>query len=48
MISWFRYVPHDMVKDYVTKGWEIADTLADTKHGEFSVLMVWKGEGEPK
>lgn len=39
MISWFRYVPHENVSEYLLKGWEVADTLWGTKHGDFSVLM---------
>ena len=48
MISWFRFVTHDSVEDYLAKGWVIADTLFGTKHGDFAVLMRFAGEGEPK
>lgn len=48
MISWFQYVPHDQVESYLAKGWVIADTMLGTPHGNYSVLMKYTGEGEPK
>lgn len=48
MITWFRYVPHESVSEYLGKGWEIADDLSSTHHGDYAVLCVWKGDGEPK
>lgn len=48
MISWFRYVTHESVSEYLSSGWEIADTLNGTSHGQYSVLMRWTAEGEPK
>jgi hypothetical protein len=44
---WLRYVPHAEVPSYLAKGWEISDDFRDCHHGAHSVLMVWKGEGEP-
>ena len=37
----FRYVAHHQVLDYARLGWTIADTLAGSPHGEYSILMVW-------
>ena len=48
MITWLRYVTHDAVPEYLAKGWVVSDTLDGTPHSHFAVLMVWKGEGEPK
>lgn len=48
MITWFRYVPHSSIQEYLSKGWEIADDLRTTHHGSHAVLCVWKGDGEPK
>lgn len=48
MISWFRYVPHDMVEDFLAVGWIIVDDMQGTHHGAYSVLMKYTGEGEPK
>jgi hypothetical protein len=47
-VSWFKYVPHENVSEYLLKGWEVADSLNGTNHGFFAVLMKWAGEGEPK
>ena len=48
MITWLRYVPISEVGEYLAKGWAISDDMATCHHGEYSVLCVWKGEGEPK
>lgn len=48
MITWFRYVPHSSIQEYLSKGWEIADTLNGTSHGQYAVLMKFAGDGEPK
>jgi hypothetical protein len=45
--QWFRYVVHAQIGSYLSKGWTIADDLAGTSHGAWSVLMKWTGEGEP-
>jgi len=47
MISWFRYVLHRQVAEYEAKGWILADDLAGTSHGNWSVLMKWEGQDEP-
>jgi hypothetical protein len=47
-ISWLRYVPLAAVGEYLARGWVISDDMATCHHGEYSVLCVWKGEGEPK
>ena len=48
MITWLRYVPLAEVGEYLAKGWAISDDLTGCPHGNYSVLCVWKGEGEPK
>lgn len=48
MITWLKYVTHDAVPEYLAKGWVVSCDLSPTHHGEYAVLMVWKGEGEPK
>lgn len=48
MITVLRYVAHGDVLLRLAQGWEIADDLYGTNHGHFSVLMIWKGEGEPQ
>ncbi len=47
MIQWLRYVAHSEIEKYRALGWEISDDLSGTSHGRWSVLMCWKGEGEP-
>lgn len=48
MISYFQYVPHHSVNDFISRGWVIADTFADIHHGAYSILMKWEGHGEPR
>lgn len=43
----FRYVPHADVQRRMAEGWVVADDLAGTNHGWYSVLMQWQGAGEP-
>lgn len=45
--GWFRYVPHSRVEAYTSLGWAEADRFGGTHHGHYSILMVWRGEGEP-
>jgi hypothetical protein len=47
MISWFRYVPVRSLGQYLAAGWTIADDMAGTHLGYWSVLMTWTGAGEP-
>lgn len=47
VITWFRYVPHSALVLHLAMGWEIADEMHGTNHGEFSVLCKWPKEGEP-
>ena len=47
IIQWLRYVVHSEIEKYKALGWEISDDLSGTSHGRWSVLMQWKGEGEP-
>lgn len=44
---WLRYVPHNQILVALAKGWVIRDELHGTGHGNWSVLMMWDGEGEP-
>ena len=46
-ISWLRYVPHADVARRLAAGWMISDDLSGTNHGNYAVLMIWKGEDEP-
>ena len=47
MITYFRYVPHAQVAAYEAKGWTKTGSLDGTSHGQWSVLMMWEGHGEP-
>lgn len=47
-MKWFRYVPHAHVESFLARGWSIDDDLSDTHHGQHAVLMIWKGEHEPR
>lgn len=47
MISWFRYVPHGRLCEFLAKGWEIVDEMYGVHHGAYSCLCRWAGEGEP-
>lgn len=47
MIQWLRYVPHHLVGPMLAKGWTISDDMQGTHHGNYSVIMIWRGEGEP-
>lgn len=44
---WLRYVHHAQILRFLATGWAISDELHGTNHGEYSVLMIWEGEGEP-
>jgi hypothetical protein len=46
MISWFRYVPHPLLAERIAEGWEPVTDLGPI-HGFWSVLCIWRGEGEP-
>lgn len=37
----YLYVPHHLVLDYARLGWLPHDSLADTPHGRYAVLMEW-------
>jgi hypothetical protein len=45
-VTWFRYVRHADIPDRENQGWVVVDDLGQT-HGAWSVLMEWRGEGEP-
>lgn len=47
MITWLHYVPHARMIEFLAKGWRISDDLSGTSHGNYAVLMVWEGDGEP-
>lgn len=46
MIEFYRYVRHSERAAYEAAGWRFAAYLGRV-HGEWSVLMIWAGEGEP-
>ena len=48
MITWLKYVLLEDVGPYLAKGWAMSNDLATCRHGQYSVIMEWKGEGEPK
>jgi hypothetical protein len=37
----YRFIRHHAVLDHARLGWLIVDTLDDTPHGQWSVLMAW-------
>lgn len=43
---WLRYVPHDEVVAFTSKGWKLHGRLLGN-HGNYSVLMIWAGDHEP-
>jgi hypothetical protein len=47
MIQFLKYVVHGSILVHLAEGWAISDELHGTPHGNYSVLMVWMGEGEP-
>lgn len=44
---WLRYIALKDVGEWLAKGWTIADDLAGTHHGHYSIIMRYVGEGEP-
>lgn len=46
MIQFLRYVTFDDVPAYEKRGWVVVSGLYGN-HGHYSVLMEFKGEGEP-
>lgn len=46
MISWFRYIPYADILWRLAQGWQPCADLGH-HHGQWSVLCVWTGEGEP-
>ena len=47
-ILWLRMVPHSDLLRRLAEGWVVSDELHGTNHGNYSVLGVWAGEGEPR
>jgi hypothetical protein len=47
MITFLKYVVHGELLVHLAGGWAISDDLHGTNHGNYAVLMVWMGEGEP-
>lgn len=45
-MTWLRYVLHADVPAYEAKGWRVHAQLGGN-HGNYSILMIWEGEGEP-
>lgn len=48
VLHWLRYVPHSLRAEYEAKGWKVSCEMEDTNHGQWSVLMIYEGEGEPE
>lgn len=46
-VTWFRYVALHEVAQWLALGWELADDMAGTHHGHYSVLMSYTGEDAP-
>ena len=47
LFPYVRYIPHELRAAYEAIGWEwVADMPGH--HAVWSVLMMWKGEGEPR
>ena len=42
------YVRHDKITEHLNSGWQMANDLQYTHHGNYSVIMVWTGKGVPK
>jgi hypothetical protein len=49
-ISWHRYVRIEAIPAFLALGWEWDQdaTPLHAPHGFYSVLMEWKGSGEPR
>lgn len=47
-ISYFRYVRLHLVEAFEALGWKRTSALIDTPHGDYSMLMQWAGDGEPR
>lgn len=46
-ITWYRWAKSQDEHDrLVSLGWRVADQRR-THHNDYSLLMVWAGEGEP-
>jgi len=45
-VIWLRYVPFDRVAEFEAKGWKVHGPLGGN-HGNYALLMVFEGEGEP-
>jgi hypothetical protein len=45
-MTWLRYVLHNEVPAFEAKGWVVVSGLYGN-HGHYSVLMEYRGEGEP-
>lgn len=46
-VTWFRYVPMGDVAMWLALGWALADDMAGTHHGHYSVLMSYAGADLP-
>lgn len=45
-MTYLCYVTFDDVPEYEAKGWRVRSMLGGN-HGNYSILMIWEGEGEP-
>ena len=46
--EYLKYVRHDKITEHLNSGWQMANDLQYTHHGNYSVIMVWTGKGVPK
>ena len=46
-IRWFRYVPFRHVEAFTACGWKYDGKIMHAPHGCYSVLMEWRGVGDP-
>jgi hypothetical protein len=48
IVSHTKFVPHHEVLDHMRLGWCPSPALAGTHHGEYSVLMLWQCDCDPR
>lgn len=48
MISFFQYVRHQDIENFLALGWEPTRSLSGTHHGDHAILMKWPHDGDPK
>jgi len=45
--TWFRFVRHHQVPEYIALGWVATGSLTGCHHGAWSEILKWTGDGEP-